>query len=84
MTIASLAFFGRILVGLLFILIASNPFLRLDPAPLEGRDLNPILQDFGLALHPPLLYSGYVGFSIAFSFAAAALIDGRLDAAWAR
>ena len=69
---------------LLFILATSNPFTRLDPAPLEGRDLNPILQDIGLAVHPPLLYLGYVGFSISFSFAVAALIEGRIDAAWAR
>jgi len=69
---------------LLFILATSNPFTRLAPAPLEGRDLNPILQDIGLAIHPPLLYVGYVGFSIAFSFAVAALIEGRIDAAWAR
>jgi cytochrome c-type biogenesis protein CcmF len=69
---------------LLFILKTSNPFERIDPAPLEGRDLNPILQDFGLAIHPPLLYLGYVGFSISFAFAVAALIDGRIDAAWAR
>jgi cytochrome c-type biogenesis protein CcmF len=68
----------------LFILLTSNPFLRLAQAPLEGRDLNPILQDVGLAIHPPLLYLGYVGFSIAFSFAIAALIEGRIDAAWAR
>jgi cytochrome c-type biogenesis protein CcmF len=68
----------------LFILTTSNPFARLVPAPFEGRDLNPVLQDIGLALHPPLLYLGYVGFSIAFSFAAAALIEGRIDAAWAR
>jgi cytochrome c-type biogenesis protein CcmF len=68
----------------LFILVTSNPFLRLDPAPFEGRDLNPILQDLGLAIHPPLLYLGYVGFSISFSFAVAALIEGRIDAAWAR
>ena len=68
----------------LFILFTSNPFLRLAPAPFEGRDLNPILQDPGLAIHPPLLYLGYVGFSIAFSFAIAALIEGRIDAAWAR
>jgi len=67
-----------------FILLTSNPFLRLTPAPFEGRDLNPILQDIGLAIHPPLLYLGYVGFSIAFSFAIAALIEGRIDAAWAR
>ena len=69
---------------LLFILLSSNPFTRIDPAPLEGRDLNPILQDIGLAIHPPLLYLGYVGFSIAFAFAVAALIEGRTDAAWAR
>ena len=68
----------------LFILLSSNPFLRLSPAPLEGRDLNPILQDPGLAIHPPLLYVGYVGLSISFSFAIAALIEGRIDAAWAR
>ncbi len=68
----------------LFILITSNPFDRLDPAPVEGRGLNPILQDPALAFHPPLLYTGYVGFSIAFSFAIAALIEGRTDAAWAR
>jgi cytochrome c-type biogenesis protein CcmF len=68
----------------LFILLTSNPFLRLTQAPFEGRDLNPILQDIGLAIHPPLLYLGYVGFSIAFSFAIAALIEGRIDAAWAR
>jgi cytochrome c-type biogenesis protein CcmF len=68
----------------LFILFTSNPFLRLEPAPFEGRDLNPVLQDIGLAVHPPLLYLGYVGFSIAFSFAVAALIEGRIDAAWAR
>jgi cytochrome c-type biogenesis protein CcmF len=68
----------------LFILTTSNPFLRIPDAPLEGRDLNPILQDPGLAFHPPMLYLGYVGFSIAFSFAIAALIEGRIDAAWAR
>lgn len=69
---------------LLFILITSNPFARMSPAPIEGRDLNPILQDVGLAIHPPLLYLGYVGFSVCFSFAVAALIEGRIDAAWAR
>ncbi|MEF2073846.1 heme lyase CcmF/NrfE family subunit [Consotaella aegiceratis] len=69
---------------LLFILITSNPFARISPVPFEGRDLNPILQDIGLAMHPPCLYLGYVGFSVAFSFAVAALIDGRIDAAWAR
>ncbi|MBL4784536.1 MAG: heme lyase CcmF/NrfE family subunit [Cohaesibacteraceae bacterium] len=68
----------------LFLLVTSNPFIRLDPAPIEGQDLNPILQDLGLAIHPPMLYLGYVGFSVAFSFAIAALIDGRIDAAWAR
>jgi cytochrome c-type biogenesis protein CcmF len=68
----------------LFILTTSNPFARLADAPFEGRDLNPVLQDPGLAIHPPLLYLGYVGFSITFSFAMAALIEGRIDAAWAR
>ncbi len=68
----------------LFILTTSNPFLRISDAPFEGRDLNPILQDPGLAFHPPMLYLGYVGFSIAFSFAIAALIEGRIDPAWAR
>jgi len=68
----------------LFILITSNPFLRVADAPFEGRDLNPVLQDPGLAFHPPMLYLGYVGFSIAFSFAIAALLEGRIDAAWAR
>jgi cytochrome c-type biogenesis protein CcmF len=69
---------------LLFILATSNPFWRLDPAPAEGRDLNPILQDLGLAIHPPLLYLGYVGFSVSFAFAVAALLEGKFDAAWAR
>lgn len=69
---------------LLFILFTSNPFIRVSPPALQGRDLNPILQDIGLAIHPPLLYLGYVGFSVCFSFAIAALIDGRVDAAWAR
>src|SRR5208282_4640838 len=68
----------------LFILTTSNPFVRIPDAPFEGRDLNPILQVPGLAFHPPMLYLGYVGLSIAFSFAAAALIEGRIDAAWAR
>ncbi len=67
-----------------FILATSNPFARINPAPIEGRDLNPVLQDIGLAIHPPLLYLGYVGFSVCFSFAIAALIEGRIDAAWAR
>jgi len=69
---------------LLFIITASNPFVRLDPAPFDGEGLNPVLQDPALAFHPPFLYAGYVGFSMAFSFAIAALIDGRIDAAWAR
>jgi cytochrome c-type biogenesis protein CcmF len=69
---------------LLFILLTSNPFARLALPPVEGNDLNPILQDPGLAIHPPLLYLGYVGFSMTFSFAAAALINGRIDAQWAR
>ncbi len=67
-----------------FILFTSNPFRRLLPPPPDGRDLNPILQDIGLAVHPPMLYLGYVGFSVAFSFAMAALIEGKIDAAWAR
>jgi len=80
-----LAIQGLIGLGfLLFILATSNPFLRVDPAPLDGNDLNPLLQDPGLAFHPPMLYFGYVGFSMAFSFAIAALIEGRVDAAWAR
>ncbi|MFH5773532.1 heme lyase CcmF/NrfE family subunit [Paracoccus sp. NGMCC 1.201697] len=69
---------------LAFILFTSNPFLRLENAPFDGRDLNPLLQDPGLAFHPPFLYLGYVGLSMAFSFAVAALIEGRVDAAWAR
>jgi cytochrome c-type biogenesis protein CcmF len=69
---------------LLFILATSNPFARVFPPPLEGEGLNPILQDPGLAIHPPLLYLGYVGFSVAFSFAVGALIEGRIDALWAR
>jgi len=69
---------------LAFLLFTSNPFARLSPAPLDGQELNPLLQDPGLILHPPCLYIGYVGFSVAFAFAAAALIEGRADAAWAR
>ncbi len=68
----------------LFILFTSNPFLRVDPPPADGNGLNPILQDPALAFHPPFLYTGYVGFSIAYSFAIAALLEGRLDPAWAR
>jgi len=80
-----LAVMALISVGfLLFMLLTSNPFARLFPAPPDGRDLNPLLQDFGLAVHPPMLYAGYVGFSVAFAFAIAALIGGRLDAAWAK
>lgn len=81
----ALAVQALITVGfLLFILFTSNPFERLDPAPFNGQGLNPLLQDPGLAFHPPFLYLGYVGFSMAFSFAIAALIEGRVDAAWAR
>ncbi|HEY5819292.1 MAG TPA: heme lyase CcmF/NrfE family subunit [Mesorhizobium sp.] len=69
---------------MLFVLTTSNPFTRIANAPIEGKDLNPILQDIGLAVHPPMLYLGYVGFSVCFSFSVAALIDGRIDAAWAR
>ena len=69
---------------LLFILITSNPFDRLLPAAAEGRDLNPLLQDPGLIIHPPMLYMGYVGFSVAYAFAVSALLSGQLDAAWAR
>ena len=76
---------GLVSVGFLaFMLFTSNPFLRLLPAPPDGRDLNPLLQDPGMVLHPPMLYMGYVGFSVAFAFAIAALLSGRLDAAWAR
>ena len=69
---------------LLFILFTSNPFERLVPAPVDGRDLNPLLQDPGMALHPPILYMGYVGFAVPFAFVIAGLLSGRLDAAWAR
>ncbi|HEX22738.1 MAG TPA: heme lyase CcmF/NrfE family subunit, partial [Chromatiales bacterium] len=76
---------GLISVGfLLFMLFTSNPFDRLLPAALDGRDLNPLLQDPGLIIHPPLLYIGYVGFSVAFAFAIAALLGGHMDATWAR
>ena len=76
---------GLISVGfLLFMLFTSNPFDRLLPAAADGRDLNPLLQDPGLVFHPPMLYMGYVGFSVAFAFAIAALLGGKLDAAWAR
>ena len=81
-----LAVMGMISVGfLLFLIVTSNPFERLLPnSPADGRDLNPLLQDFGLIVHPPMLYMGYVGFSVAFAFAIAALLGGKLDAAWAR
>ncbi len=80
-----LSILGMISVGFtLFVLYTSNPFDRLLPAPLDGDALNPLLQDFGLAVHPPMLYMGYVGFSVAFAFAVAALIGGRLDMAWAK
>ena len=76
---------GLISVGfLLFMLLTSNPFERLIPAAAEGRDLNPLLQDPGMVIHPPMLYIGYVGFSVAFAFALAALMGGQMDAAWAR
>ena len=81
-----LAVMGMISVGFIaFTLLTSNPFERLWPnVPMEGRDLNPLLQDIGLIIHPPMLYMGYVGFSVAFAFAVAALMSGKMDAAWAR
>ena len=80
-----LAVMGLVGVGfLLFLLFTSNPFLRLIPAAPEGRDLNPLLQDPGMVIHPPMLYMGYVGFSVAFAFSIAALLAGKLDATWAR
>jgi len=80
-----LAVMGLVALGfLLFMLATSNPFERLFPVPADGRDLNPLLQDPGMVFHPPLLYMGYVGFSVAFAFALAALIGGNLDATWAR
>ena len=76
---------GLVSVGFLaFILFTSNPFMRLSPIPLDGRDLNPLLQDPAMAAHPPMLYMGYVGFAVAFAFAVAALLAGRIDQAWAR
>jgi len=76
---------GLVSIGFLaFMLLTSNPFDRLLPAAADGRDLNPLLQDPGMVFHPPMLYMGYVGFSVAFAFAIAALLDGRLDATWAR
>jgi len=76
---------GAVSIGFLaFILFTSNPFLRLDPVPFDGNDLNPLLQDPAMAMHPPMLYTGYVGFSVAFAFAVAALLAGRVDQSWAR
>src|SRR5829696_7169020 len=76
---------GVISLGfLLFTLVTSNPFLRLEPPAPDGRDLNPLLQDPALAIHPPMLYTGYVGFAVAFAFACAAMLEGKLDQAWAR
>jgi cytochrome c-type biogenesis protein CcmF len=81
----ALAVMGAVAVGfMLFIIFTSNPFLRVFPIPLEGKDLNPLLQDPGMAIHPPMLYMGYVGFSVAFAFSIAALLNGKLDAAWVR
>jgi len=80
-----LAVMGLVSVGfLLFMLLTSNPFERLLPVPADGRDLNPLLQDPGLIIHPPMLYVGYVGFSVAFAFAIAAMLSGKLDQQWAR
>jgi len=80
-----LSVMGIISIGfILFMLLTSNPFDRLLSPPLDGRDLNPLLQDFGLIIHPPMLYMGYVGFAVAFAFAIAAMIGGQLDAAWAK
>jgi len=80
-----LSVMGIVSVGfLLFMLLTSNPFTRLSPVPIDGRDLNPLLQDPAMVAHPPMLYMGYVGFSVAYAFAIAALIGGRLDATWAR
>lgn len=76
---------GFVAVGLiLFVLLTSNPFTRLSPVPVDGNDLNPLLQDPAMALHPPLLYTGYVGFSVAFAFAVAAMLSGQIDQHWAR
>ncbi|HZX31128.1 MAG TPA: cytochrome c biogenesis protein CcsA, partial [Rhodocyclaceae bacterium] len=80
-----LSVMGLISIGFIaFLLFASNPFERMLPAAPDGADLNPLLQDPGMAFHPPMLYMGYVGFSVAFAFSISALISGRLDAAWAR
>jgi cytochrome c-type biogenesis protein CcmF len=80
-----LGIMGLVSIGfILFMLTTSNPFDRLVPVPIDGNDLNPLLQDPGMVAHPPMLYMGYVGFSVAFAFAVAALIEGKLDATWAR
>ncbi len=80
-----LAVIGMVSVGFLaFLIFTSNPFIRLMPAPLEGRDLNPLLQDVGMIIHPPMLYIGYVGFVVPFAFSIAALLDGNVDARWLR
>ena len=85
MTSRVLSVMGMLSIGfLLFIIFTSNPFDRLFPAALDGKDLNPLLQDFGLVIHPPMLYMGYVGFSVVFSITIAGLISGQLDSAWAR
>ncbi|AMO57536.1 cytochrome C biogenesis protein CcmF [Endozoicomonas montiporae] len=86
LTARVLSVLGMISVGfLLFILFTSNPFARILPfPPLDGNDLNPLLQDFGMIVHPPMLYMGYVGFAVVFAFAIAALIEGKMDSAWAR
>jgi cytochrome c-type biogenesis protein CcmF len=85
LTHLALGLMGLLSAGILaFILFTSNPFLRVWPAPAEGQDLNPLLQDIGLAFHPPTLYVGYVGFAAVFCFAIAGMLRGRLDAAWAR
>jgi cytochrome c-type biogenesis protein CcmF len=85
MTARVLGVMGAVTAGFLaFMLFTSNPFDRLFPTPADGRDLNPLLQDPGMVVHPPMLYMGYVGFSVAYAFAVAALLSGRLDAAWAR
>ncbi len=82
MTVATQGWLGALFIG--YTLFASNPFMRIADAPVEGASLNPVLQDPALAFHPPMLYLGYVGFSVVFSFAVAALIEGKVDAAWAR
>jgi cytochrome c-type biogenesis protein CcmF len=85
MTARVIGVMGLVSVGfLLFMILTSNPFDRMAPAAIEGRDLNPLLQDPGLIIHPPMLYMGYVGFAVPFAFAIAAMLSGRLDAAWAR